>query len=233
LRRRFSRRAVLGAGLCAGGAVAAGLVRWPVAAAASCIARPEQTEGPYFVDERLNRADIRTDPSDGSVRPGTKLALTFAVSRLDGAACVPLRGAIVDLWHCDAAGAYSDVRDPGFDTSGKKFLRGYQVTDADGGARFVTIWPGWYRGRTVHAHFKIRLDPTAKRGFDFTSQLYFDDALTDVVHAQEPYAGKGQRRLRNSGDGIFRRGGAQLLLAPTADGSGGYAANFEIALELA
>jgi len=208
-------------------------VRWPVAAAASCIARPEQTEGPYFVDERLNRADIRTDPSDGSVRPGTKLALTFAVSRLGGAACVPLRGAIVDLWHCDAAGAYSDVRDPGFDTSGKKFLRGYQVTDADGGARFVTIWPGWYRGRTVHAHFKIRLDPTAKRGFDFTSQLYFDDALTDVVHAQEPYAGKGQRRLRNSGDGIFRRGGAQLLLAPTADGSGSYAATFEIALELA
>jgi len=233
LRRRFSRREVLGAGLWAGGAVAAGLVRWPVAAAASCIARPQQTEGPYFVDEQLNRVDIRTDPSDGSVRPGTKLALTFAVSRLDGAACVPLKGAIVDLWHCDAAGAYSDVRDPGFDTSGKKFLRGYQVTDADGGARFVTIWPGWYRGRTVHAHFKIRLDPTAKRGFDFTSQLYFDDALTDVVHAQEPYAGKGQRRLRNSGDGIFRSGGAQLLLAPTADGSGGYAATFEIALDLA
>lgn len=213
----------------------AGLVRWPApndAAAASCIARPEQTEGPYFVDERLKRADIRSDPSDGSVRAGTRLALAFAVSRLEGAACVPLPGAVVDLWHCDASGVYSDVKDPGFDTTGKKFLRGYQVTDADGRARFVTIWPGWYWARTVHAHFKIRPDPAAKRGFDFTSQLYFDDALTDAVHAREPYAGRGQRRLRNGGDGIFRRGGAELLLTPRADGSGGYAATFEIALDL-
>ena len=200
-------------------------------AAASCIARPEQTEGPYFVDERLKRSDIRTDPTDGAVRPGTKLALGFVVSRLDGAACVPLPGAVVDLWHCDAEGVYSDVNDPRFDTTGKRFLRGYQVTDANGAARFITIWPGWYPGRAVHVHFKIRLEPEAKRGFDFTSQLYFDDALTDVVYARAPYAARGQRRLRNGADGIFRRGGDRLLLAPTSEGNGDYAAKFEIALE--
>jgi protocatechuate 3,4-dioxygenase beta subunit len=200
-------------------------------AAASCIARPEQTEGPYFVDERLKRSDIRSDPTDGAVRPGTTLALGFVVSRLDGSACVPLPGAVVDLWHCDAEGVYSDVNDPRFDTTGKRFLRGYQVTDANGEVRFVTIWPGWYPGRTVHVHFKIRLEPEAKKGFAFTSQLYFDDALTDVVHARAPYAPRGQRRLRNGADGIFRRGGDELLLAPTADGNG-YATKFEIALGL-
>jgi len=86
------------------------------------------------------------------------------------------------------------------------------------------------RAAVVVARFG--LDPDAKRGFDFTSQLYFDDALTDIVHAQEPYAARGARRLRNGGDGIFRRGGTQLLLAPTADGTGGYSATFEIALDV-
>src|SRR5262245_32465908 len=79
-----------------------------------CVARPEQTEGPYFVDELLNRSDLRSDPSDGTVRPGVPLALTFAVSQLGAAGCTPLGGAHVDVWHCDADGIYSDVRDPGF-----------------------------------------------------------------------------------------------------------------------
>src|SRR5262249_24919601 len=149
----------------------------------SCIARPQQTEGPYFIDERLNRSDIRSDPTDGSVKPGTPLDLTFRVARLASQACMPLAGAVVDVWHCDHLCAYCDLEDPRFDPVGKKFLRGYQVTDSDGGARFTTIYPGWYPGRAVHIHFKIRSGPSSKRGFDFTSQLYFDDALTDRVHA--------------------------------------------------
>lgn len=100
----------------------------------ACIVRPEQTEGPYFVDTKLNRSDIRVDPSDNSVRPGVPLRLEFHVSRIAGGACNPLPGAIVDVWHCDAAGVYSDVRDGRFDARGKKFLRGYQQTDADGRA---------------------------------------------------------------------------------------------------
>jgi protocatechuate 3,4-dioxygenase beta subunit len=54
----------------------------------------------------------------------------------------------VDVWHCDALGVYSGVRDFRFDTSGQKFLRGYQTTDERGEVRFLTIYPGWYVGRT-------------------------------------------------------------------------------------
>ena len=188
-------------------------------------------EGPYFVDERLNRSDIRSDPTDRRVRPGTPLALTLRVSRLGAGDCQPLPGAQVDIWHCDALGVYSDVRDPGFNTIGQKFLRGYQVTDARGEARFVTVYPGWYAGRTVHIHFKIRTAPVAQRSFEFTSQLYFDDMLTDRVHADPPYAATGPRTARNQHDWIFRRGGDQLMLAPTTVADG-YAAAFAIGLQI-
>jgi protocatechuate 3,4-dioxygenase beta subunit len=196
----------------------------------SCVVRPELTEGPYYVDEELERSDIRSDPSDGTIRAGALLALTFNVSRAASNACSPLAGAIVDLWHCDALGVYSDVSDPSFNTSGKKFLRGYQITGSDGVARFTTIYPGWYQGRAVHVHFKIRSSGSAGSAYEFTSQLFFDDSLTDHVHAAEPYASKGQRTLRNSGDGIYNGGGSQLVLdvAETADG---YAATFNIALD--
>ncbi|MGH7792987.1 MAG: twin-arginine translocation pathway signal protein, partial [Thermodesulfobacteriota bacterium] len=111
-----------------------------------CIVRPEQTEGPYFVDEKLNRSDIRLDPSDGSVKEGVPLQLVFHVSQVSKGGCAPLAGAVVGVWHCDALGVYSDVVDPSFSTVGKKFLRGYQVTDANGTAQFTTIYPGWYQG---------------------------------------------------------------------------------------
>jgi protocatechuate 3,4-dioxygenase beta subunit len=199
--------------------------------ASMCVVRPEMTEGPYFVDEMLNRSDIRRDPSDGSVKAGAPLQLTFNVATLAAATCTPLAGALVDVWHCDHLGVYSDVNDPGFNTVGKKFLRGYQVTDARGLASFTTVYPGWYQGRAVHIHFKIRSAPSASRGFEFTSQLFFDDALTDRVHVQQPYAAKGQRTVRNSRDGIFRRGGSQLLLSLTETSSGGYASTFDIALQ--
>src|SRR5688572_2397172 len=96
---------------------------------APCIVRPEQTEGPYFVDERLHRSDIRGDPVDGTIKPGLPLDLTLVVSRLVSTRCEPVAGAHVDVWHCDHLGVYSDVRDPTFDTQGKQFLRGYQVSD--------------------------------------------------------------------------------------------------------
>ena len=197
----------------------------------ACVVRPEQTEGPYFVDEMLNRSDIRSDPSDGSAVEGIPLQLTFRVSQVGANLCAPLAGAQVDIWHCDALGVYSDVRDRSFDTSGKKFLRGYQVTGADGVARFTTIYPGWYQGRTVHIHFKIRTDPSAGQAYEFTSQLYFDDALSDQVFTQQPYAAKGQRSTRNENDGIFRDGGQDLLLAVTPV-SNGYTTTFDIGMQL-
>ncbi len=198
----------------------------------ACVVRPAQTEGPYFVDEKLNRSDVRPDPKSGKVSEGALLDLSIRVSRLSGAACAPLAGAIVDIWQCDAQGLYSDVKDIGgmFNTVGQKFLRGHQVSDKAGAARFVTVYPGWYPGRTVHIHFKIRTDPAENRGTEFTSQLYFDDAFTDRVFAAAPYAGRGDRTTRNGGDGIFRQGGSQLMLEVTKSAAG-YASTFEIGLQ--
>jgi protocatechuate 3,4-dioxygenase beta subunit len=199
----------------------------------SCVVRPEQTEGPYFIDEKLNRSDIRSDPSDGSVRPGTPLRLAFHVSRVSGSSCSSLSGALVDVWQCDALGVYSDVRDVniGFDTRGKKFLRGYQTTDGNGIAEFLTVYPGWYPGRTVHIHFKIRSESSSRRGLEFTSQLYFDESITEEVHKRAPYNSKGRRATTNDADFAFRRGGKQLIPSLAKDAQG-YAARFEIGLQM-
>jgi protocatechuate 3,4-dioxygenase beta subunit len=111
----------------------------------ACVVRPAQTEGPYFVDEKLNRSDIRSDPSNGKVSDGALLDLMIRVSKVSGASCVPLAGAVVDVWQCDAHGVYSDVKDIGgqFNTVGQKFLRGHQLTGKEGEARFKTVYPGW------------------------------------------------------------------------------------------
>jgi protocatechuate 3,4-dioxygenase beta subunit len=198
----------------------------------ACILTPKQTEGPFFVDERLERSDIRVDPSDGSVKSGVPLRLTFRVSAIRGAGCNPISGAIVDVWQCDAIGVYSAVNEPGSQgPAAKNFLRGYQITQADGSTQFTTIYPGWYPGRTVHIHFKVRAKDKSGKGQELTSQLYFDDALTDRIHAQSPYAGKGPRTVKNYRDGLFRNGGGQLMLSPLQSGQG-YAATFDIGLQI-
>jgi protocatechuate 3,4-dioxygenase beta subunit len=198
-------------------------------AAPSCIVRPALTEGPYFVDEKLNRSDIRSDMKTNTVKPGTQLTLTFNVSRVASSGCTALANAQVDIWHCDAAGVYSDASDPGFgSTKAQNFLRGYQMTDASGKASFVTIYPGWYGGRAVHIHFKIRTT-TGGRTSDFTSQLFFDDSLNAEVFATAPYSSKGSGWLRNAQDGIYTGGGDKLLLKPTRSGSL-YTATFDIGL---
>jgi protocatechuate 3,4-dioxygenase beta subunit len=200
-------------------------------ALAACVTRPRQTEGPFFVDEGLNRSDIRSDPKTGELRPGVPLRLDFRVSRLATQACAPLAGARVDVWHSDADGRYSDTGGFGFgaSTRGQQFLRGYQMTDARGAANFLTIYPGAYAGRAVHVHFKIRTVDAAGRAQDFTSQLYFDDAFTERMLALPPYANRRRRWLTNAEDGIFRDGGRELLLAPEPYGEG-YAATFDIAV---
>lgn len=196
----------------------------------ACIARPALTEGPYFVDERLERSDVRSDPSDGSLRPGLPLTLTFLVSNVREDACQPLPGVMVDIWHCDAQGVYSDASDPTFgSTAGQKFLRGYQVTDANGLARFTTIFPGWYQGRAVHIHFKIRNYPAADAGYDFTSQLFFDEATSDEVYQLGDYQKSGQY-MRNNEDGIYNQSSGQTLLTLTPQAEG-YSATFDIGLD--
>ncbi len=179
-----------------------------------CVVRPEQTEGPYFVDEKLNRSDIRVDPSDKSIRPGVPLRLEFRVSRIAGGACDPLSGAMVDVWHCDAGGAYSGFAQEG--TEGETFMRGIQRTDRKGVARFTTVYPGWYSGRTVHIHVQV----SAGGNVLHTGQLFFPERLTDAVFRRAPYNRRPNRDTRNAADSIFRNGGARSMLRLARQGSG-------------
>ena len=133
----------------------------------------------------------------------------------------------MDVWHCDADGVYSGVEG----SPGTKFLRGYQVTDAVGKAQFTTIYPGWYRGRAVHIHFKIRTTGASGGSYDFTSQLFFDDAISNQVYAQPPYSQRGEMDTSNLRDGIYRSGGSQLTLDVVKSGDG-YTATFPIGLDL-
>jgi protocatechuate 3,4-dioxygenase beta subunit len=191
--------------------------------------RPRQSEGPYFSDAQLNRRDIRSDPTTGLVSEGVPLQLVFNVFRQQQDGCQALPDAIVDVWHCNASGVYSDVSDRTINTTGQQFLRGFQVTDANGQVEFLTIYPGWYPGRTVHIHFKIRgSDP---QPYEFTSQLYFEDAITDQIQAIAPYRNRTTERIRNVQDGLFSRGGDQLLI-PTTASEQGYSGIFNIGLEL-
>ena len=188
-------------------------------AAPNCVVRPAGTEGPYYVDVELVRSDIRED------RPGAPLVLTFNVVQVADGSCTPLEGATVEIWHCDAAGSYSGVSDPGFNTQGQKWLRGAQITDANGVATFTTIYPGWYPGRAVHIHFRV--SPSEDKVF--TSQLFFDDTLSQQVFTQAAYASRGSTPdTPNSTDNIYE----DLLLLTTTQSGNGYAATFPIAIDL-
>lgn len=191
----------------------------------ACVVTPAQTEGPFFADTRLHRSDIRSDPGDGSLPPGTPLVLALRIHRVGIADCTPLADAMVDLWHCDAAGTYAGTAE----APGRRFLRGYQMSDATGTVRFTTIYPGWYPGRAVHLHFKVRARAVAGHDVEFTSQLYFDETVNDRVMITPPYAGRGRHRVRNAEDGLYRRGGPALTVTPLARGTG-YAAAFDIGL---
>ncbi len=200
--------------------------------ALDCVVRPEMTLGPYFVDDQLHRSDIRSDPLEGTVSEGIPLTMQINVFDVASNSCTPLEGAQVDVWHCDALGVYSGVADRSFDTTGQQFLRGYLLTDATGGVQFLTIYPGWYSGRTVHIHFTIRTKAVDGAEYQFTSQFFFDDTLTDHVHARTPYASKGLRNTRNTSDTIFTRGGEQLLLNLEGDDTNGYITAINIGLDL-
>jgi hypothetical protein len=114
------------------------------------------------------------------------------------------------------------------------------VTDEKGAVQFTTVYPGWYQGRAVHIHFKVRLFSGSQKTYEFTSQLFFDDTLTDAVYTQAPYNRRGARDVRNSADGIYEqavsdgtgRKSGDLLLLPVTKTDQGYAATFDIGVSL-
>ena len=197
------------------------------AASGTCTMTPAKTVGPYFVDEKLNRSDVRVNTGDGAVQAGVPLTLRLQVFDADSD-CAPVQGATVDIWHANATGIYSDVA--GNNTVGQNWLRGYQTTDADGLVTFTTIYPGWYTGRAVHIHFKVRIYDGSNTTLEFTSQLFFTDALnTTVFTTYSPYKDRARQTpdTTDGTDGIYGSDGASLLLAPVASGDG-YAADFSV-----
>jgi protocatechuate 3,4-dioxygenase beta subunit len=179
-------------------AVASGLV--------SCVLSPEMTEGPYYVEGDKVRRDI----TEG--KAGVPLALRLTV--VNASSCKPIKGAAVDIWHTDAGGVYSGVSAQS--TEALTFMRGIQRTDKNGLAIFRTIYPGWYMGRTVHVHLKVYLGGQTVH----TGQLFFSDALTDLVYRRSPYSQRGSRDTRNATDSIYRNGGKRSLLKLAKSGSG-------------
>jgi len=156
----------------------------------ACILTPELTVGPYFVDEKLNRSDLTTDATDTNVTNGVPLTLEMFIMEYSSSGCSALSGAQVDVWHADAAGVYSDESVE--NTVGQTYLRGYQTTDSNGLVTFKTIFPGWYSGRTVHIHVMIRtFSSSGTETFEFTTQLFFDPALTLTIMGTSPYNTRG------------------------------------------
>jgi protocatechuate 3,4-dioxygenase beta subunit len=189
---------------------------WPRRADADCWLTPEETAGPFWFDPHLDRRDLR----DG--RPGVPLALALTLVDTD---CKPIAGARIDVWHCDKDGLYSGYEQPEGDTSGEKFLRGSQLTDAKGVAKFTTIYPGWYGGRATHIHFKAR---TGKRTY-VTSQFAFPDAQNDAVYRTPLYRERGKNPTRTRNDFVFRSEDLdRLVLKVTPDGKGGYEGEYRI-----
>jgi protocatechuate 3,4-dioxygenase beta subunit len=162
---------------------------------------PQQTEGPYFVNNMPNRSDITTDTTTGSVQEGIPLRLVINVYDVDGdgeggeGSCNPLRGA------SDSQGIYSGIQQQG--TTGQNFLRGNQVTDENGTVQFTTVYPGWYEGRAIHIHIKVRTFEGSNETFEWTSQFYLNDSITEQVHTQPPYSDHGQPDITNEEDGIY------------------------------
>jgi protocatechuate 3,4-dioxygenase beta subunit len=224
LRRRDAILALGGLGLTGVlGARASGVLGTQGAeAATSCVLSPEVTEGPYWIDNKLTRRDITED------RPGLPLELVMTVQ--NAKTCSPIKGADVEIWHCDAVGVYSGYESgsagaPGGQhaspTDSDRYLRGHQKADADGRVRFLTIYPGWYRGRTPHIHLKVHVGGSVVH----TGQVFFDEKTTAAVYRHTPYKSHGQPDTSHARDMIYAQAGrsrATLRLARRSNGRKGY-----------
>ena len=194
----------------------------------ACTLTPELTIGPYFVDERLERSDIRGGSTLPFIADAVPLYLTINATSATTTGCPALAGVQIDVWHCHAGGLYSDEAANG--TTGETWLRGYQTTDANGNVTFTTIYPGWYSGRTIHIHVMARYyDNTGNTTYEFTTQLFFDDATSDLVVANYPYNTRGDRTTTNQNDGIYD---SSMLLDLAVNSDGSYTGTIMLGLEL-
>jgi protocatechuate 3,4-dioxygenase beta subunit len=209
LNRRDVLKSVGGVGLAAVfGIRALDLLGGDAEAATTCLLTPEATEGPYWVENRLTRRNI----TEG--KAGLPLVIRFTV--LNAKTCKPIKNADVEIWHCDALGNYSAVSG-----ASSRFLRGHQKANAAGKAEFLTIFPGWYRGRTPHIHMKVSVGGDTVH----TGQIFFNERITAAVYRQTPYASRGQYDTSHSRDNIYAQAGgstAELKLTRRTGGLKGY-----------
>jgi protocatechuate 3,4-dioxygenase beta subunit len=198
---------------------------------------PQQIEGPYFVDGMPDRSNITSDTSNGSAEQGIPLRLMIHVYGVTDGACVPIEGAKVDIWHANSQGIYSGVKDMG--TSENNFLRGYQMTDKNGTVQFDTVYPGWYEGRAIHIHDKVRISNGEQYPLEWTSQLYFNNSINEEVHAKSPYSDHGLPETTNeedmvysgtSADGMIQKNSGEQLMISITKQSGAYFGTFDIVL---
>jgi protocatechuate 3,4-dioxygenase beta subunit len=205
------RQALVAAGAAAAGAAVVGSRFLDTANGATsesqCVLSPEQTEGPYYIDENLIRRDI-PEGKDG-------VALQLRLTVEDASTCKPIRRATVEVWHADATGNYS-----GFDGAATQttYLRGGQRTNRNGLAIIDTIYPGWYQGRTPHIHLKVHVGGDVVH----TGQLFFKTATSEAVYETGAYASRGEPDTTNASDNIYASGGNKSLLRLTKRSGAGY-----------
>ncbi|MFE9603347.1 intradiol ring-cleavage dioxygenase [Streptomyces hokutonensis] len=193
----------------------------PAAAAAVCTLTKEMTEGPYYLDGALVRADV----TEGKAGIPLKLALTV----VNDSTCAVIPNALVEIWHCDALGEYSGyVGNNGHsEPDDGTFLRGGVLTNTAGLANITTIYPGWYRGRCVHIHVKVHTGVTLTSNGSFTGgqelhtgQLFIDETITTAVAKISPYSTNTVTRTTLAQDSVYDDGGAASgLMTLTALGS--------------
>jgi protocatechuate 3,4-dioxygenase beta subunit len=168
-------------------------------AASTCLAlSPEVTEGPYYLARHLNRQDITQGLA------GMPLRLKLVVE--NHTTCKPIHGAVVEIWHANAKGIYSGFsssRPQSTPDNSKRFLRGYQKSDAKGRVAFDTIYPGWYRGRAPHIHVKVHVGGQVVH----VGQIFFPDTTSDAVYRTSAYKSHGQPDTTNAADGIYKQAG--------------------------
>ncbi|MFF7074233.1 intradiol ring-cleavage dioxygenase [Streptomyces pseudovenezuelae] len=205
------------------------------------------TEGPYYLDGALVRKDITEGKS------GVPLTLRLTVvDATDG--CTPVKGAAVEIWHCDAWGYYSGYTtanpggsapaesEDGSTANDATYLRGYQIANANGVVKFETIFPGWYTPRTCHIHVKVHTggekeDGTYEGGkVNYTGQLFFDDTIAEEIFALEPYSRHSGSYTTLDNDMVYDGGGASsglltLKAVHKADPSKGYKGSLSLAVD--
>jgi protocatechuate 3,4-dioxygenase beta subunit len=203
----------------------------------TCAASPEGEIGPYFADDSASgfeRSNVLSNLDGTDTQPGVPLTLSFSIYDAKNG-CAAMAGAQVDIWHCNASGVYSDIATE--QTSTQQWLRGYQISDANGNVTFMTIIPGWYQGRTTHIHVRVRSsysDASSTTDGSNTTQVFFPQALVDMLATSlSPYNAEGTNPTTNASDRVYsQETKGETLMALAGDVTNGYVATASIYLPI-